>query len=72
MHVAVALTEERLGWDVELIDVTRIITLKDNSDAALEAACTTLTVVARTRDVLWARHAVASLWVTSGCFRLIT
>jgi nucleoside-diphosphate-sugar epimerase len=71
MHVAHALTEERLGGYVELVDFTSHIAFEQNCDAALEATCATLTVLARTHDVLRARGAVSSLRITRSRLRLI-
>ena len=71
MHVAVALTEERLGWHVELVNFASWVPRNQDGDAALEAASTT-TVVAGTLYVLWAVAAVGVLLVGGGCFWLIT
>ena len=54
VHVTAALTKERLGGHVELIDFTSWVTGHQYSDTALEAACATLTVFTRAYDVLGA------------------
>ena len=60
MHVADTLAEQRLGWDVELVDVTAVVPGQKHSQTPLVAAGTGA-VVARTLDVLRACGARGSL-----------